>query len=126
MTSVGETLRRARLKRNIELNRVADELKISATMLKAIEEEHFEKLPSGVFARSFVRQYARLLEVDEREILEELARVLEPPPVPEPVAGDPVLFHVIVYGVVPPVGAALQLVGFPAVPATQLPLSTIG
>ena len=79
MASVGETLRRARLKRNIELNRVADELKISATMLKAIEEEHFEKLPGGVFARSFVRQYARFLEVDEGEISSELNKVLEPP-----------------------------------------------
>jgi len=81
MASVGETLRRARLKRNIELNRVADELKISATMLKAIEEERFEKLPGGVFARSFVRQYARFLELDESEIVSELSKVLEPPPV---------------------------------------------
>jgi cytoskeletal protein RodZ len=80
MPLVGETLRRARLKRNIELNRVADELKISASMLKAIEEERFEKLPGGVFARSFVRQYARFLEVDESEIVSELNKVLEPPP----------------------------------------------
>lgn len=79
MTSVGETLRRARLQRNLELNRIADELKISASMLKAIEEERFEKLPGGVFARSFVRQYARLLELDEEEIIGELKRVLQPP-----------------------------------------------
>jgi cytoskeleton protein RodZ len=80
MTSLGETLRRARLKRNLELNRIADELKISAAMLRAIEEERFDKLPGGVFARSFIRQYARLLEVDESEIEGELTRVLEPPP----------------------------------------------
>jgi cytoskeleton protein RodZ len=84
MTSVGETLRRARLQRNLELNRIADELKISASMLKAIEEERFDKLPGGVFARSFVRQYARLLELDEDEILTELKHVLQPAPeVPE-------------------------------------------
>ena len=80
MTSLGETLRRARLERNLELNRIADELKISAAMLRAIEEERFDKLPGGVFARSFVRQYARLLEVDESEIEGALTRVLEPPP----------------------------------------------
>ncbi len=80
MTSVGETLRRARLKRNLELNRIADELKISSSMLKAIEDERFDKLPGGVFARSFVRQYARFLQVDENEIMGELARVLEPAP----------------------------------------------
>ncbi|HLK49576.1 MAG TPA: RodZ domain-containing protein [Bryobacteraceae bacterium] len=80
MTSVGETLRRARLQRNLELNRIADELKISAGMLKAIEEERFDKLPGGVFARSFVRQYARLLELNENEIISELKDVLEPTP----------------------------------------------
>ncbi len=80
MTSLGETLRRARLKRNLELNRIADELKISASMLRAMEEERFDKLPGGVFARSFVRQYARLLQIDESEIESELTRVLEPPP----------------------------------------------
>src|SRR5690242_21018592 len=79
MTSVGETLRRARLQRNLELNRIADELKISASMLKAIEEERFDKLPGGVFARSFVRQYARFLELDENEIVGELKHVLQPP-----------------------------------------------
>ena len=78
MTSVGETLRRARLQRNLELNRIADELKISASMLKAIEEERFDKLPGGVFARSFVRQYARLLKLDEDEIVSELKQVLQP------------------------------------------------
>ena len=79
MTSLGDTLRRARLQRNLELNRIADELKISASMLKAIEEERFDRLPGGVFARSFVRQYARLLEIDEHEIESALTRVLEPP-----------------------------------------------
>jgi len=79
MTSLGETLRRARIERKLELNGIAEELKISASMLQAIEEERFDKLPGGVFARSFVRQYARLLEVDESEIEDELTRVLEPP-----------------------------------------------
>lgn len=79
MTPVGETLRRARLKRNLELNRIADELKISTTMLKAIEEEHFEKLPGGVFVRSFVRQYARFLELDEQELTAALQESLGPP-----------------------------------------------
>jgi cytoskeleton protein RodZ len=79
MTSLGETLRRARIERNLELNRIADELKISASMLKAIEEERFDKLPGGVFARSFVRQYARLLKVDEHEVEGALTRALEGP-----------------------------------------------
>src|SRR5215475_9772189 len=84
MTPLGETLRRARLKRNLELNRIADELKISASMLKAIEEEQFDKLPGGVFARSFVRQYARYLDLDAEPMVGELKRVLEPEAEPVP------------------------------------------
>ena len=90
MPPLGETLRRARLKRNLELSRIADELKISASMLKAIEEEHFEKLPGGVFVRSFVRQYARLLELDEEEMVGALKQTLgQTPETPQPAALAP-------------------------------------
>jgi cytoskeleton protein RodZ len=78
MTSIGETLRRERIKRKLDLQGVSSELKISARMLEAIEAEDFGKLPGGVFARSFVRQYARLLGLDEDEISTELQRILEP------------------------------------------------
>lgn len=78
MTSIGETLRRERLKRKLGLQEVSGELKISPRLLEAIEDEDFDKLPGGVFTRSFVRQYARLLGLDEEEIGGELQRVLEP------------------------------------------------
>lgn len=78
MTSIGETLRRERLKRKLGLQEVSSELKISPRLLEAIEDEDFDKLPGGVFTRSFVRQYARLLGIDEEEISGELQRVLEP------------------------------------------------
>jgi cytoskeleton protein RodZ len=76
MTAIGETLRRERLKRNLELEQISRELKISHKFLEAIEDEQFDKLPRGVFAKSFVRQYARLLGLDE----EELAAAVAPPP----------------------------------------------
>ncbi len=84
MTSVGETLRRERVRRNLDLDRISKELKISSRLLEAIEADRFDKLPGGVFARSFVRQYARLVGLDEDEIAGELQRVLDPQPV-EPV-----------------------------------------
>jgi cytoskeleton protein RodZ len=80
MTSLGETLRRERLKQNLDLNRVSSELKISSRLLDAIEQERFDRLPGGVFTRSFVRQYARYLRLDEDEISSELQRLLDPPP----------------------------------------------
>ena len=65
MTPVGETLRRTRLKRNLQLEEISNELKISTRFLQAIESDQYDKLPGGIFAKSFVRQYARLLGLDE-------------------------------------------------------------
>jgi cytoskeleton protein RodZ len=85
MTSIGDTLRRERLKRRLDLEGVSRELKISPRLLEAIEDERFDRLPGGVFAKSFVRQYARMLGLDEEEIVGELQRMLEPLPLfPEP------------------------------------------
>src|SRR5947208_14544133 len=81
MSSIGESLRRERRRRNLELDQISHELRISSRFLEAIEEEKFDKLPAGVFAKSFVRQYARYLELDDEELANELQRVLEPPPV---------------------------------------------
>ncbi len=80
MTAIGETLRRERLKRNLDLEAISRELKISPRILSAIEEEKFDRLPGGVFAKSFVRQYARLLGLDEEEMGNEVQRILQPEP----------------------------------------------
>jgi len=98
MTSVGETLRAERLKRNLALDQISRELKISPRFLDAIESSEFEKLPGGVFTKSFVRQYARLLGLDEEELAGEVQRMLEPAPaVPQHAPSKPsgeAAFHV--------------------------------
>ncbi len=72
MTSIGERLRRQRLQNKISLERVSLETKIGVRLLEAIEAGQFEKLPGGVFRRSFVLQYARALQLDPDEIASEL------------------------------------------------------
>jgi len=83
MMSVGETLRQQRLKRNVQLQDVSEQLKISSRMLEAIEADEFDKLPGGVFAKSFVRQYAGVLGLDEEEVATQF----------EQAAGSPELTH---------------------------------
>src|SRR5436190_354682 len=78
MSSIGETLRRERMRRSLDLDQISTELRISSRFLEAIEDDDFEKLPAGVFAKSFVRQYARLLELDDEEMVAEVGRILEP------------------------------------------------
>ena len=85
MTSIGERLRRQRLQNRISLERVSLETKIGVRLLEAIEAGQFEKLPGGVFRRSFVLQYARALELDPDEIageLNQLSQFDEVPPLP--------------------------------------------
>ena len=72
MTSIGERLRHQRLQKKISLERVSLETKIGVRLLEAIEAGQFEKLPGGVFRRSFVLQYARALQLDPDEIAGEL------------------------------------------------------
>jgi cytoskeleton protein RodZ len=78
MSSIGETLRRERLRQNLDLGQISRELKISQRFLEAIEAERFDRLPAGVFAKSFVRQYAGLLGLDPEELVAELQKSIEP------------------------------------------------
>src|SRR5258708_6923642 len=94
MTSIGERLRRQRLQNKMSIEKIALDTKISARLLEAIEAEQFEKLPGGVFRRSFVLQYARALGLDPDEISAELKHLSQFDDVPvipvPPVAGvDP-------------------------------------
>jgi cytoskeleton protein RodZ len=88
MSSVGETLRRERLRAGLDLEKISQDTKISVRMLEQIEANQFEKLPGGVFARSFVRQYARAVGLDEEEIAAELGRTVEPAAKPAPVVEE--------------------------------------
>jgi cytoskeleton protein RodZ len=88
MSSIGETLRRERIRRNLDLDQISRELKISSRFLEAIEAERFDRLPAGVFAKSFVRQYAGLLELDGEELAAEVQQRLEPAPLAESAAPD--------------------------------------
>jgi len=67
MGSFGEKMQREREMRSITLDEISESTKISARMLRALEEEEFEKLPGGIFNKGFVRAYARFLGLDEEQ-----------------------------------------------------------
>jgi hypothetical protein len=67
VSSFGENLRRRRELRGISLDAISNSTKISPRMLRAIEDEHFDQLPGGVFNKGFVRAYARQIGLDEEE-----------------------------------------------------------
>ena len=86
MDSIGDTLRSERLRRGLKLEHLAAQTKIGQHLLQAMEENRFDRLPGGLFTRSFLRQYTHALELNEEEILTSLKQQFEPPPVvlPEP------------------------------------------
>ena len=65
--SFGTWLRRQRELREITLREIADTSKISLRYLQALEDDRFELLPAPVFAKGFLRQYARYVGIDPEE-----------------------------------------------------------
>ncbi len=78
MSALGENLRREREMRGVSLEEISAATKISIRFLQAIENEEFSKLPGGIFARSFIRMYARYLGLDEESILADYQVAAQP------------------------------------------------
>jgi len=76
---VGEALSQARTSRGLALADVAQQLKFAPRHIEALEEERFDSLPGGTFARGMVRSYARLLKLDPEPLLERMAGRFDAP-----------------------------------------------
>jgi cytoskeletal protein RodZ len=81
---VGTTLRIARERRGQSIPQLAATTKIPSSVLKAIEDNAFEKVPGGIFTRGFIRAYAREVGLDAEEMIQEFlsetASTLSPAP----------------------------------------------
>jgi cytoskeletal protein RodZ len=69
MIIVGQKFQEARLQKNLTLESVSQGTKIKVAFLEAIEKGEYEKLPSVTYAQGFVRNYARFLNMPEKETL---------------------------------------------------------
>jgi cytoskeleton protein RodZ len=65
----GARLKAAREAAGLSLDQVAQQLKLAPRQVKALEDEDFAQLPGRTFARGFVRNYARLLNLDGDALL---------------------------------------------------------
>jgi cytoskeleton protein RodZ len=64
LPAVGEQLRAARKARLLEVADVAQALKLGPRQVEALENGDWEGLPGATFVRGFVRNYARLVQID--------------------------------------------------------------
>jgi cytoskeleton protein RodZ len=67
---LGEVLSSARNAKKLSLKDVSNNLRLSIGQIEALESNDFLVLPQPMITRGFIRNYARLLEVDAEPLLE--------------------------------------------------------
>ncbi len=70
MEPLGDYLKQTRKKKGLSLDQLASRTKIQEHHLLALELEDFANLPAKVFAKGFVRSYAKALGLEEDEALQ--------------------------------------------------------
>jgi cytoskeleton protein RodZ len=68
---IGNSLREARVRQQLELSEVELATKIRARYLRALEEENFEALPAQTYVKGFLRTYADYLGLDGQLYVDE-------------------------------------------------------
>jgi transcriptional regulator with XRE-family HTH domain len=71
----GPRLRRERERRGISLETLAARTNVSAELWIGLESNDFSKWPGGLFARAFVRDYARVVGLDAQELVDDFCRL---------------------------------------------------
>lgn len=65
----GETLKKIREHRGIELREISDKTKISIWQLQAIESQSWDKMPALVYLKGFLKEYAKTLGLPVEQVI---------------------------------------------------------
>jgi len=71
----GPNLRRVRIQRGIPLETIARVTRVPVALWESLEDNDLYGWPTGVYARAYVREYARLIGVDPDETVNEFCRL---------------------------------------------------
>lgn len=66
----GQFLQKIRLYKGVNLDQMSEEIKISKSLLVALEANDIDGLPIAVFTRGFVIQIAKILNINEKQLSE--------------------------------------------------------
>jgi cytoskeleton protein RodZ len=70
IASVGEVLKSAREAQQLDIDDVCSYLRLSRRQVIALENNDFAVLPESTITRGFIRNYARMLDLDAEPLLE--------------------------------------------------------
>lgn len=79
LPTVGEQLAVARQARGLAVLDIAQALKLGPRQVEALENGDWQVLPGQTFVRGFVRNYARMVQIDPAPLMMQLDGVLEKP-----------------------------------------------
>lgn len=71
----GPRLRRERERRGISLDTIVTRTNVSRELWQGFESNDFSRWPNGIFARAFVRDYAKAVGLDPNEVVEDFCRL---------------------------------------------------
>jgi curved DNA-binding protein CbpA len=66
----GKDLKKIRDELGVSLEMIAEMVKVRMVFLRAIEEDQFEKTPSRIFLKSFLRAYAQCIGLDANVVVD--------------------------------------------------------
>lgn len=71
---LGALLQTLREESDLRLDEIVQETKVSKRVFEALESGSYERLPQQVFCRNFLRQYAAMIQIPEKPLLEAFDR----------------------------------------------------
>jgi curved DNA-binding protein CbpA len=74
----GNDLKRIRRDLGMSLDRIAQETKVRITLLRSIEEDQFDELPSRFHLEGFVKSYAQCLRLDPQAVARKYMQRIQP------------------------------------------------
>ena len=78
MFEIGNTLREARVRRNLTLQQVEEDTKIRVKYVQAMENEDFDVMPGATYVKGFLRTYSTYLGLDPEVIIGEYRSRVSP------------------------------------------------
>ncbi|UCH38787.1 MAG: helix-turn-helix domain-containing protein [Gammaproteobacteria bacterium] len=67
----GERLQAARIQQGLSIEDVASRMHLSTSILEAIEDNNFEEITAPIFVKGYLRAYARIVSLDEDEMIQQ-------------------------------------------------------